>query len=73
MQRRATSAEDRRHWRDAALAVARKTGKRIGLDTATRMSRDADFSGRGGPESPELEPRMVDPIDALRQLTGDGA
>jgi len=73
MQRRATSAEDRRHWRDVALAVARKTGKRIGLDTATRMSRDADFSKRGGPESPELEPQRVDPIDELRRLIGDGA
>ena len=25
------------HWRRVALAVARMTGKRVGLDTATRM------------------------------------
>src|SRR5208337_2193425 len=42
VERRAKCVEDRRHWRDVALAVARKTGKRVGLDTATRMSLDAD-------------------------------
>ncbi len=33
-------------WSRVALAVARKNGKRVGRDTATRMSTDADFSLR---------------------------
>jgi hypothetical protein len=32
------------HWRRVALIVARITGKRVGVDTATRMATDADFS-----------------------------
>ena len=72
MQRRAKSVDERRHWRDVALAVARKTGKRVGLDTATRMSLDADFSIRGEPQSHGLDPQKVDPIDELKRLIGDG-
>jgi hypothetical protein len=71
MQRRAKSIEERRHWRDVALVVARKTGKRVGLDTATRMSLDADFSKHGEPQSPGLEPQKVDPIDELKRLISD--
>ncbi len=33
-----------KHWRRVAVAIARKTGKRIGLDTSTRMASGADFS-----------------------------
>ena len=66
MQRRAKSVDERRHWRDVALSVA--TGKRVGLDTATRMSLDADFSERGEPQSPGIKPLKVDPIDELKQL-----
>jgi hypothetical protein len=68
MQRRAKSGEERRHWRDVALVVARKTGKRVGLDTATRMSLDADFSERSEPRSPGIEPQKIDPIDELKRL-----
>ena len=32
------------HWRRVALIVARMTGKRVGLDTSTRMAADADLS-----------------------------
>ena len=32
------------HWRRVALIAAKRTGKRIGLDTATRMAQDADFA-----------------------------
>ncbi len=31
------------HWRRVALIVARMTGKRVGVDTATRMAIDADL------------------------------
>ena len=33
------------HWRRVALIVARKTGKRVGLDTATRMLERGDGVG----------------------------
>jgi len=26
-----------KHWHRVALAIAKKTGKRVGVDTATRM------------------------------------
>ena len=67
MQRRAKSFEDRRHWRNVALAIAHKSAKRIGLDTATRMAMEVDFSERreSGRESAGLEPRKVDPIEEL--------
>ena len=31
------------HWRRVALIVAKRTGKSVGLDTATRMAKDADL------------------------------
>ena len=73
MQTRAKLVDERRYWRDVALVVARRTGKRVGLDTATRMSLDADFSKRGEPQSPGVEPQKVDPIDELKQLMRDRA
>jgi hypothetical protein len=30
------------HWRQVALIVARLTGKRVGVDTATRMLKRGD-------------------------------
>jgi|SRR5208282_2557833 len=54
------------HWRRVALIVARTTGKRIGVDTATRMAVDANFSseGRAGePCGPTFIPRRAWPLD----------
>ncbi len=31
------------HWRRVALIVARMTGKRVGVDTATRIAEEAEF------------------------------
>jgi len=36
-EREALDDNSAAHWRRVALAVARMTGKRVGLDTATRM------------------------------------
>ncbi len=48
-----------------ALIVARMTGKRVGLDSATRMAMDScSFSKRDGVERPERGPK--------RKLTDDG-
>ena len=33
------------HWRRVALIVPRMTGKRVGVDTATRMAEDAKRQG----------------------------
>src|SRR5271165_3243473 len=33
------------HWRRVAFIVAGMTGKRVGVDTATRMAKDADRQG----------------------------
>ena len=71
MQRRAKSVDGRRDWRDVAIVVARRTGKRVGLDTATRMSLDANFSERGEQQSPGIEPQKVDPIEELKRLIRD--
>ncbi len=58
------------HWRRVALIVARMTGKRIGLDTATRMASDADFSDRSDPggQTRKRSADDVDPLEELRRL-----
>ena len=48
-EREASSGEIARDWSRIALAVARKTGKCIGLDTATRMAMDAARRLSDGP------------------------
>jgi hypothetical protein len=40
----ASSSAIAKDWSRVALAIALKTGKRVGLDTATRMTWNADFS-----------------------------
>ena len=58
------------HWRRVALIVARLTGKRVGLDTSTRMAADADFS----PDQEFGEPRAhvhsgpLSPLDELKRI-----
>jgi hypothetical protein len=49
------------HWRRVALIAAKRTGKRIGLDTATRMAQDADSRGRvhSSPLSPLNELKRI--------------
>lgn len=65
----AASQATARHWRRVALAVARKTGRRVGLDTSTRMATDANLTAEGNPDAPLRPPRTdVDPLDALMRL-----
>ena len=49
------------HWRRVALVVAKRTGRRVGLDTATRMLMDR---GR------EMKTGEVSDDDEIRRLTG---
>lgn len=45
-ERNALDVEDAARWRRAAIAIAKHTGRRIGLDTTTRMAEDADVAAR---------------------------
>ena len=54
------------------MAVARKTGKRVELDTATRMEMDADFSVREGGAAGESEPfEETNPLDELMRILSE--
>jgi len=67
--REASSDEMEREWNRVALAVARKTGRKVGLDTTTRMGMDADFSVREGETAGESEPfEENDPLDELVRI-----
>ncbi len=58
------------HWGRVALIVARMTGKRVGVDTATRMAMDADFRDRGKPgrQKPARPAADVDALEELQRL-----
>ena len=60
-------------WSRVALAVARKTGKRVELDAATRMSTDADFSLREEEAAPIEHPphAKTDPIEELVRIVAE--
>jgi hypothetical protein len=65
----ATSEAMARYWRRVALAFARKTGRRVGLDTSTRMATDANLTAEGNPGAPlRPPPSDVDPLDELMSL-----
>jgi hypothetical protein len=73
-KRQAESAEAAQEWRRIARVIAHKTGTRVGLDTATRMAMDADFSAarqqdgaRKNLQSPE-----VDQLEELRRIISEG-
>lgn len=67
-QRGAESAEAAQEWRAVARAIARKTGSLLGLDTATRMAMDADFSTARGNTLKDLQSREVDPLEEMRRI-----
>ena len=70
--REASSDEMEREWSRVALAIARKTGKHVGLDTATRMAMEADFSVREGGTAGESEPLDdIDPLDELMRIVSE--
>ena len=71
-EREASSDEMEQEWRRIALAIARKTGKSVGLDTATRMAIDADFSVLDDGTAPRSEPQQdIDPLDELMRIVSD--
>jgi len=73
LEREANDFLSARHWNKTALMIARMTGRRIGLDTATRMGMNADFSDRGEPTTPRREAlRDIDGIEVLERNLGRG-
>lgn len=61
-----------RHWRHVALAIARKSGKRVGLDAATRGARDADLPERGEAATSKRDPKPeVGPLVELLRIVGE--
>ena len=61
-----------REWSKVALAIARKTGRQVELDTATQMVKDADFSILDDDAAPRTEPQQdIDPIDELMRIVSE--
>lgn len=70
--REASSDEMEREWKGVALAIARKAGRRIGLDAATRMAMDADLSIRDDATGRETAPlEDTDPLDELMRIVSE--
>ena len=73
-ERRADSAATAQEWRHVALAIARRTGKKVGLDTATRMAVVASLSAdceTGDPRrgAPASEPRALEELAAASEAS----
>ncbi len=67
-ERECQGAEEVTRWHRAAVAIAKRTGKRIGLDTATRMATDADMTATtdvARKPRPAQAPQEIDPLDEL--------
>jgi hypothetical protein len=65
----ATSEAQARHWRRVALAVARKTRRRVGLDISTRMEADANLTAEGNADGSSRAPLSdLDPREELKRL-----
>jgi hypothetical protein len=59
-----------RIWRRVALIVAKRAGHKVGLDTATQMAKDADFSpDRESPGSrAHVHSSRLGPLDELKRI-----
>ena len=69
--REASSDEMEREWSRVALAIARKTGRKVGLDTATRMAKDADFSVLKAGQRRSEPFEEIDPLDELMRIVSE--
>ena len=71
--REASSDEMEREWNRVALTIAHKTGRQVGLDTATRMAAaDPDFSSTEDATEPRSEPlEDIDPLDELMRIVSE--
>jgi hypothetical protein len=65
----ASSSATAREWNLIALAIASKTGRRIGLDLSTRMAMDAVFVPDREPDRWTPRPYAeLDPVDELERI-----
>lgn len=74
-QQDAIGTEDTARCRRVAIAIAKRTGRRIGLDTATRRATDADTTvppDVTAPSWPTAPPHEVDPLDELSATIARG-
>ncbi len=74
-QKDAINAEDAARWRRAAIAIAKLTGRRIGLDAATRMAAAADMTAMpvvGAPSWPAGPLHEIDPLGELATTIARG-
>ena len=67
-EREASGKQIAADWRRVALAVARITGRWVGLDTSTRMAIDADFSANRGADTLRRS-RPISELEAVEELT----
>ena len=65
----ASSRASAQEWNLVALAIARQTGRRIGLDLSTRMAMNAVFVPDREPDRcrPRPSPEL-DPVDELKRI-----
>ncbi len=65
----ASSSATAREWNLIALVIARRTGRRIGLDLSTRMAMNAVFVPDREPDGwrPRPSPEL-DPVDELKRI-----
>jgi hypothetical protein len=65
----ASSSASAREWNLIALAIARRTGRCIGLDLSTRMAMNAVFVPDRGPDRRRPRPSPeLDPVDELKRI-----
>jgi hypothetical protein len=57
-----------REWNLIALVIARSTGRRLGIDTSTRMAMNAFFATDSEPSS-HHKSRLHSELEALHKLT----
>ncbi len=74
-EREAKTKDEAKNWSRVAMAIARKTSKRVGVDTATRMAADANMAAsfESSVSTPSATATKIDPLDELVRLTSDGA
>jgi hypothetical protein len=65
----ASSPPSAQEWNLIALAIARQTGRRIGLDLSTRMAMNAVFAPDREPDRCRPRPSPdLDPVDELKRI-----
>ena len=64
----ASSRASAQEWNLVALAIARQTGRRIGLDLSTRMAMNAVFVPDREPDRCRPRPSELDPVDELKRI-----